>query len=147
MFVYHTKRRDQYYDKVISIYQETGYGRKRIAKMLPVGEKTIARWIANFVAENGTVTPQTVMQTNQEPNNEELQALKKKVAELEKQLKYQEMRADAYDTMIDIAEKKFNIPIRKKAGARQRGVRPSVHHRHPLVGSWNRRREALVYVP
>ena len=119
MFVYHTKSRDQYYDKVISIYQETGYGRKRIAKMLPVGEKTIARWIANFVAENGTVTPQTVMQTNQEPNNEELQALKKKVAELEKQLKYQEMRADAYDTMIDIAEKKFNIPIRKKAGAKQ----------------------------
>jgi cell division septum initiation protein DivIVA len=59
------------------------------------------------------------MQTNQEPNNEELQALKKKVAELEKQLKYQEMRADAYDTMIDIAEKKFNIPIRKKAGAKQ----------------------------
>ena len=119
MFIYHTQKMDQYYNEVISIYRETGYGRKRIAKMVPVGEKTIDRWIANFVAENGTVTPQTVMQSNQEPNNEELQALKKKVAELEKQLKYQEMRADAYDTMIDIAEKKFNIPIRKKAGAKQ----------------------------
>ena len=119
MFVYHTKRRDQYYDKVISIYQETGYGRKRIAKMVPVGEKTIARWIANFVAENSTVTPQTVMPSNQENHNEELEALQKEVADLKKQLKYQEMRADAYDTMIDIAEKKFNIPIRKKAGAKQ----------------------------
>ena len=119
MFVYHTKRRDQYYDKVISIYQETGYGRKRIAKMVPVGEKTIARWIANFVAENGTVTPQTVMPSNQENHNEELEAIQKEVADLKKQLKYQEMRADAYDTMIDIAEKKFNIPIRKKAGAKQ----------------------------
>ena len=119
MFVYHTKRRDQYYDKVISIYQETGYGRKRIAKMVPVGEKTIARWIANFVAENGTVTPQTVMPSNQENHNEELEALQKEVADLKKQLKYQEMRADAYDTMIDIAEKKFNSPIRKKAGAKQ----------------------------
>ena len=119
MFVYHTKRRDQYYDKVISIYQETGYGRRRIAKMVPVGEKTIARWIANFVAENGTVTPQTVMPSNQENHNEELEALQKEVADLKKQLKYQEMRADAYDTMIDIAEKKFNIPIRKKAGAKQ----------------------------
>ena len=119
MFVYHTKRRDQYYDKVISIYQETGYGRKRIAKMVPVGEKTIARWIANFVTENGTVTPQTVMPSNQENHNEELEALQKEVADLKKQLKYQEMRADAYDTMIDIAEKKLNIPIRKKAGAKQ----------------------------
>ena len=119
MFVYHAKRRDQYYDKVISIYQETGYGRRRIAKMVPVGEKTIARWIANFVAENGTVTPQTVMPSNQENHNEGLEALQKEVADLKKQLKYQEMRADAYDTMIDIAEKKFNIPIRKKAGAKQ----------------------------
>ena len=119
MFIYHTQKMDQYYNEVISIYRETGYGRKRIAKMVPVGEKTIARWIANFVAENGTVTPQTVMQSNQETNKEELDALKKKVAELEGQLKYQEMRADAYDTMIDIAEKKFNIPIRKKAGAKQ----------------------------
>ena len=87
--------------------------------MVPVGEKTIARWIANFVAENGTVTPQTVMPSNQENHNEELEALQKEVADLKKQLKYQEMRADAYDTMIDIAEKKFNIPIRKKAGAKQ----------------------------
>ena len=120
MFIYQTKKRELYYERVIALYQQTGYGKKRLGKLFPeIGEKTISRWIANFVAENGTVTPQTVMQTNQEPNNEELQALKKKVAELEKQLKYQEMRADAYDTMIDIAEKKFNIPIRKKAGAKQ----------------------------
>ncbi|MBQ0085136.1 MAG: hypothetical protein KBS65_02720 [Prevotella sp.] len=59
------------------------------------------------------------MRSNQENHNEDLEALQKKVADLEKQLKYQEMRADAYETMIDIAEKKFNIPIRKKAGAKQ----------------------------
>lgn len=45
--------------------------------------------------------------------------LQKKVADLEAQLDYQTMRADAYDTMIDIAEKKFNILIRKKSGAKQ----------------------------
>jgi hypothetical protein len=40
--------------------------------------------------------------------------LKKRVEELEKQLKDAEMKAIAYSTMVDIAEKEFNIPIRKK---------------------------------
>lgn len=40
--------------------------------------------------------------------------LKKRVAELEDQLKDAEMKAIAFSTMVDIAEKEFNIPIRKK---------------------------------
>ena len=40
--------------------------------------------------------------------------LKKRIAELEKQLRDAEMKAIAYSTMVDIAEKEFNIPIRKK---------------------------------
>lgn len=44
---------------------------------------------------------------------EELQ-LKKRIAELEKQLKDAELKAIAFSTMVDIAEKEFKIPIRKK---------------------------------
>lgn len=44
---------------------------------------------------------------------EELQ-MKKRIAELEKQLKDAELKAIAFSTMVDIAEKEFNIPIRKK---------------------------------
>ena len=40
--------------------------------------------------------------------------LKKRIAELEKQLKEAELKAIAFSTMVDIAEKEFNIPIRKK---------------------------------
>ncbi len=40
--------------------------------------------------------------------------LKKRIAELEKKLKDVDMKAIAYSTMVDIAEKEFNIPIRKK---------------------------------
>jgi DNA primase catalytic subunit len=40
--------------------------------------------------------------------------LKKRIAELEKQLQTSEMKAIAFSTMVDIAEKEFNIPIRKK---------------------------------
>ena len=40
--------------------------------------------------------------------------LKKRIAILEKKLKDADMKAIAYSTMLDIAEKEFNIPIRKK---------------------------------
>jgi len=40
--------------------------------------------------------------------------LEKRILELENQLKDAEMKAIAFSTMIDIAEKEFNIPIRKK---------------------------------
>ena len=44
----------------------------------------------------------------------EMMQFKKRIAELEKQLKDAEMKAIAYSTMVDIAEKEFNIPIKKK---------------------------------
>lgn len=40
--------------------------------------------------------------------------LRKRINELEKQLQTAEMKAIAFSTMVDIAEKEFNIPIRKK---------------------------------
>ena len=40
--------------------------------------------------------------------------LKKRIAELEKQLKDAELKAIAFSTMVDIAEKEFKIPIRNK---------------------------------
>lgn len=51
---------------------------------------------------------------NTEQESFEIMQLKKRVAELEKQLKDAEMKAIAYATMVDIAEKEFNIPIKKK---------------------------------
>jgi len=44
----------------------------------------------------------------------EILQLKKRISELENQLKDAEMKALAFSTMVDIAEKEFNIPIRKK---------------------------------
>lgn len=40
--------------------------------------------------------------------------LKKRIKDLEIQLKDAEMKAIAFSTMVDIAEKEFKIPIRKK---------------------------------
>jgi transposase len=45
--------------------------------------------------------------------------LEARIKELEKALEYEKLKSLAYSTMIDIAEKEFNIPIRKKPGTRQ----------------------------
>jgi hypothetical protein len=52
-------------------------------------------------------------QRDEEESFEILQ-LKKRISELENQLKDAEMKAIAFSTMVDIAEKEFKIPIRKK---------------------------------
>ena len=49
----------------------------------------------------------------------EVQDLQKKIKELEAQLLHAQIKAEFYDEMINVAEAKFKIPIRKKAGAKQ----------------------------
>lgn len=44
----------------------------------------------------------------------ELLQLKNRIADLEKKLKEADMKAIAYSTMVDLAEKEYKIPIRKK---------------------------------
>ena len=59
------------------------------------------------------------MDKNKPPNASthedfEILQLKKRIAALEMQLKESEMKAIAFSTMVDIAERELNIPIRKK---------------------------------
>lgn len=56
--------------------------------------------------------------SKEEFKNENAQ-LKQRIKELKKALAFSRLETEARDLMIDIAEKNFNIPIRKKAGAKQ----------------------------
>ena len=50
---------------------------------------------------------------------DELKAMKAENKRLQEALELEKLRSRAYDTMIDVAEANFNIPIRKKAGTKQ----------------------------
>lgn len=58
--------------------------------------------------------PDSYREVNNDDESFENLQLKKRIAELEKQLKDAELKAIAFSTMVDIAEKEFKIPIRKK---------------------------------
>lgn len=117
----HTTKRQLYYDQVIEFYQKTGYSAYKIEKLgiVPLKRKAIHNWIVNFVAENGKITSQTSMQSKELQTNEELDALKAEVAELKEQLRIEKLRNRLNEKIIDIAEERWHIEIRKKAGTKQ----------------------------
>ena len=123
-----TKKRRLYYDEAIRLHYEKGYGEFRIAKILPVGHTTIGRWIANFASENNDdnvvshcKTKEMKSKTDKSENasQEEVESLKAEISRLQKALDYEKLRSQAYNKMIDIAEQRYKIPIRKKRGAKQ----------------------------
>ena len=131
MFLYQTRKRELYYDRVIELYLQTGFGKKRLSRLIPeVDPSTIRRWIANFVAENPQVAsmkrvkavkkaPAQSLEIQQEDLPRDVQELQAELKKLRAQLTKAEIKAEAYDELINVAEAKFNIQIRKKAGAKQ----------------------------
>jgi len=67
----------------------------------------------SFATKQNQLKKQKNIVTSTEDSFENLQ-LKKRIQELERQLKESELKAIAFSTMVDIAEKEFKIPIRKK---------------------------------
>ena len=54
-----------------------------------------------------------------EEEEQEQKVLKKRISDLEKRLADAELRALAYDTLIDVAEEQLGLEIRKKPGTKQ----------------------------
>ena len=73
--------------------------------------------IRNFASE----LPETpvMRKKKKEVSTEDYDALRAEITRLKKELRYEKMRSEALDTMIDVAEEIFNIPVRKKAGTKQ----------------------------
>lgn len=80
---------------------------------------SIRRWLRIFGLED---KPSPVMSEKLNQSEQELHdriyELEKKIKLLEAELKRSNMARDAYDCMIDLAEKKYNIPVRKKSDAK-----------------------------
>ena len=116
-----------YYDEAIRLHFELGYGEDRIAEILPIGHTTAWRWFRKFAAENKgkktamarTKKEKPTPKASDEEAKDDIQALKAELSAMKAKLKQAEMRADLYDEMINVAEKKFKVEIRKKAGAKR----------------------------
>lgn len=118
------KKSDIYSDsfrlEVLSAYFDTQESLYSLSSKTGVSRSTLWRWIHNFETSNPEMV--ACMKKKDSPQNDqsnEIAALKRENARLQQELKHEQLRSHAYDTMIDIAEEMFNIPIRKKSGTKQ----------------------------
>lgn len=108
---------------IVSEYLSGGISKYALCKKYNIpSSSSLNNWLRTFVGE------ETIGSDMKKKEKESLpgEGLASEVARLEKELKeaklalYQaQMRADVYDTMIDVAEEMFKIPIRKKAGTKR----------------------------
>lgn len=83
-------------------------------------------WLDRYVNQKVGVSLQpesnTVIDMAKKTKQQLEEALRAAQAEnkrLQEALELEKLRSRAYDTMIDLAEKSFNIPIRKKSGTKR----------------------------
>ena len=68
--------------------------------------------MCNFASELPELT--IMIKKRTEAGEEDYDKLRAEAERLRKELREQKMRAEALDTMIDVAEEMFDIPIRRK---------------------------------
>ena len=105
----------------------------KLGEKYGISRQSIWRWINNFANGNGALVKNPSRESikqNQKPMpkkkvspvespEEELARLRAENKRLSEALQLSEWSNHAKDVMIDLAEKTFNIPIRKKSGTKQ----------------------------
>ena len=131
MYFCRTNKAEQYFDIAMDLYFHKGVGATQIIRQIPISRSMLYRWIAKFAEANGLKEstdmsknaakgqPQSTLQEGQSGSTDDVIVLRARIEELEEQLRYEKMRAEAYNTMIDLAESTFKVPIRKKSGAKR----------------------------
>lgn len=120
-------QRELYYDRAIEL-RSTGLSYRRISKIIPVPKETLRKWYINFAASNKSALQYSMKNKVQEDNQlsekgqslpQDVQALQSELKRLRAELLNAQIKSEAYDELINVAEAKFGIQIRKKAGAKQ----------------------------
>lgn len=117
-------------EQIIREYLEQGCGYRKLGEKYGISRTTICKWVQIYQGIHGLQRTQKqhnhYLRDMNDPQKKRLpkkqitaQDLEKKIATLEKQLQWEKLRADALDTLINVAEDKLNISIRKKRGSPQ----------------------------
>lgn len=106
---------------IVSEYVLGGRPAQEIAEKYHLSSRQIIfNWMDKYVNEREIVSlPENEEDMAKKTPEERIQELEAENRRLSKALELEKLRAEAYDTMIDLAEKTFNIPVRKKSGTKQ----------------------------
>jgi len=99
------------------LYHSEGQPVKEIALKFGLSPVTVSQNIAKFADEIMSVYERKV-DMSKLADSERIKALEEENKKLRMELTKSQMRAKFFETMVDIAEQNFNIPIKKKAGTK-----------------------------
>ena len=108
---------------IVREYLESGVSAEKIIKKYHISSRSVLfSWMDKFLNEKDllplqpeSISEDDMVKTNEERLNEKDAEIKR----LRKALALKELRSHASSTMIDLAEKTFNIPVRKTSGTKQ----------------------------
>ena len=108
--------------EIIEEYLHTSESKTKFLKEKGINRKAISRWMSTFAVEKAQTS--VMPMNNDSVNNVELSdtdevaRLRQELREKEFELRKSNMLRDAYKKMIELAEEKYAIPIRKNSGAK-----------------------------
>ena len=111
---------------ILRDYFTSGMGKRACCRKYDLScLAVLCKWIKKYESHPELVSllpkPEVEDMANRDKESykEENAELKKRIKELEKALAFSRLETEARDLLIDKAESYFNIPIRKKPGAKQ----------------------------
>lgn len=98
--------------------------RSELQRREQISSSLLYKWINKYgdsiLGEQlGVVMSKKTPTPTEKPLSNTASAMEKRIAELEKALFVAELKAELFETMVDIAETELKIPIRKKYGPQQ----------------------------
>lgn len=107
--------------QIVSEYISSGRPAQELVDKYHISSRQIIfNWMDKYVNEREIVSLSiNEGDMSKQSQEDRLKELESQVQSLQKSLELEKLRSTAYSTMIDEAEKTFNIPIRKKSGTKQ----------------------------
>jgi transposase-like protein len=105
--------------EVVKEHLEGGASIRELGRRYGVSRSTVHRWVKQAEAAGG-IEELERQERRAELSARERDLLPKDVKSLQKELEEARLYNQLLNAMIDIAEEQFEIPIRKKSGAKQR---------------------------
>ena len=104
---------------ILEEYLSSSKSRYQIEKEKSLSRGSIRRWLCIFdLSDKSKSEKMNERNVPEESLVKENEALRLRIKSLERELKESNMARDVYDRMIDLAEERFSIPVRKNSVAK-----------------------------
>ena len=122
-----TKYSEEFKLSVLRDYYSSGMSKRKCAKKYGLCNPTLlSSWLSKYGEKTLSLPSEEeydgMARRSKEEYRDENAALRKRVRELEKALAYSRLETEARDVMIDIAEREYEISIRKNMGPSSDGT-------------------------